>query len=151
MTRTDKRMRLCAALLACNLVVIWGNSMLPGNVSGAISDFVRDIAARILPMSPEKEAGGHFIRKLAHFTEFTALGVLLCWLFSMLKKPRSLALALGVGAASLDETIQRFVPGRVSSLKDVGIDTCGVLAGILLLRFGYAIYQKKRKHLEERQ
>lgn len=151
MTRTDKRMRLCAALLACNLVVIWGNSMLPGNVSGAISDFVRDIAAKILPMGPEKETGGHFIRKLAHFTEFTALGVLLCWLFSMLKKPLSLALALGIGAASLDETIQRFVPGRVSSLKDVGIDTCGVLTGILLLRFGYAIYQKKRKNLEERQ
>jgi hypothetical protein len=42
MIRTEKRLRLCAVLIVVNLCVIWGNSLLPGEISGAISDFVRD-------------------------------------------------------------------------------------------------------------
>ena len=35
MIRTSKRMRICTALLLCNLAFIWGNSLLPGELSGA--------------------------------------------------------------------------------------------------------------------
>ena len=49
MIRTDKRMRLCTALLICNLIFIWGNSLLPGSVSGAISDAVKSLLENVLP------------------------------------------------------------------------------------------------------
>ncbi len=50
MLRTEKRMRLCRCLLVLNLLFIWGNSMLPGSVSGAISQLVRDLLSWLLSM-----------------------------------------------------------------------------------------------------
>ena len=37
MKRTKRRMTVCTVLLICNLVFIWGNSLLPAEVSGQIS------------------------------------------------------------------------------------------------------------------
>ena len=149
MIRTEKRMRLCVTLLVCCLVFIWGNSLLPGNISGAISDFVKNILAALFEQGEkEPENGGFLLRKMAHFTEFTALGLCLCWLFGMLKKGMLLPLFCGGLAACVDETIQIFVPSRVSSLRDVCIDSCGVLLGVILLTFGHYCMRKK-KHLEE--
>ena len=149
MIRTEKRMRLCVTLLICCLVFIWGNSLLPGWISGAISDFAKKILElRFAQGEPGPENGGFLLRKLAHFTEFTALGMCLCWLFGMLGKGRLLPFFCGAAAACVDETIQIFVPGRVSSLRDVCIDSCGVLLGVILLTFGHYCMRKK-KHLEE--
>ena len=149
MIRTEKRMRLCVTLLICCLVFIWGNSLLPGWISGAISDFAKKILELLFAQGePGPENGGFLLRKLAHFTEFTALGMCLCWLFGMLGKGRLLPLFCGAAAACVDETIQIFVPGRVSSLRDVCIDSCGVLLGGILLTFGHYCMRKK-KHLEE--
>lgn len=39
----------------------------------------------------------------------------------------------GIVVASLDETMQCFVPGRGSSVRNVLIDTAGVLPGVLIL------------------
>lgn len=83
------------------------------------------------------------LRKLAHFSEFACLGALLGWLTGMLKKPNfGVPTGLGCLAACVDETIQRFVPGRGPSLTDVGIDTCGAAVGAILLLVGYTIYHK---------
>ena len=84
MIRTEKRMRLCVTLLICCLVFIWGNSLLPGWISGAISDFAKKILELLFAQGePGPENGGFLLRKLAHFTEFTALGLCLCWLFNL--------------------------------------------------------------------
>lgn len=145
MIRTDKRLRVCTCLLVLNLCFIWGNSLLPGEVSGAFSGWARDILAGILPGGTLGTSGGGLLRKLAHFTEFTALGMCLTWMFGMLKKTYFWPFLCGAAAACVDETIQRFVPDRGPSLKDVGIDTCGVLTGMILLLIGYH-WIKTRKH-----
>ncbi len=147
MIRTDKRLRLSTALLLMNLCFIWGNSLLPGVISGAISEWVKNLLAMILPVGPGGPGGGHFLRKLAHFTEFAVLGMLLTWRFGMLKKGHLWPLGCGFAAACVDETIQRFVPDRGPSLIDVGIDTCGVATGMILLLIGHHFITKK--HLEE--
>ena len=134
---------LCTVLLVCNLAFIWGNSLLPGEVSGAFSDWVKAILAKLLPMGPEDSTGGGLLRKVAHFTEFAALGMCLGWLFGMLQKGKLIPFGCGVLAASIDETIQRFVPDRGPSVKDVCIDSAGVLTGIVLLYLGHT-YLKKR-------
>lgn len=145
MIRSDKRIRLCAALLAMNLVFIWGNSLLPGEVSGAFSDWVKEVLAMLLPGMEAGRQGTGLLRKIAHFTEFCTLGMCLGWLAGMLARPQCWALAGGVLAACIDETIQVFVPDRGPSLFDVGIDSCGVLTGIALLQIGYSIVKQKNK------
>ena len=146
MIRTDKRIRICTALLICILIFIWGNSLMPGEVSGAISNWVKDWLARIFPLGLETAGGsGHLIRKLAHFTEFAALGATLGWLFGMLQKGKLRPFACGVLAASIDETIQRFVPDRGPSGKDVLLDSCGVLTGMILLYAGHTYFKNIRR------
>lgn len=149
---TDKRLRLCTALLICNLVFIWGNSLLPGEVSGAFSDWVKSLLANLFPAGPEEDTGGGLLRKVAHFTEFTALGMCLAWLHGMLQKGKLRPFLWGVLAASLDETIQRFVPDRGPSVKDVCIDSAGVLTGIILLWLGHDFIKKRsaNKSLEDK-
>ena len=143
MIRTDKRIRICTVLLVCNLIFIWGNSLLPGDLSGALSDWVKSILESLFAQGPDAGTSGGLLRKLAHFTEFTALGMLLCWRFGMLGKGWKPALILGIAAACMDETIQMFVPDRGPGIRDVCIDASGVATGIALLLLGHT-YLKKR-------
>ena len=43
MRYTKKRLWICLLLLILNLSFIWGNSLLPGEISGALSDWVKGI------------------------------------------------------------------------------------------------------------
>ena len=144
MIRTEKRMRLCIALLTLNLLFIWGNSLLPGEVSGAFSEWVRELLAEVFPNAAASRKGSGLLRKIAHFSEFCTLGMILCWLTSMGKQRPPAALASGFLTACADETIQLFVPGRGPALRDVLIDTCGVLTGITLLCFGHFLFIRKK-------
>ena len=148
--RTRGRMRLCICLLAVNLAFIWGNSLLPGEISGAISGWIHTLIRILSPGGAEPNEGHGLLRKLAHFSEFCALGALLSWLFAMLKAKKWSfvlpSLACGCLAACVDETIQCFIPDRGPSIKDVGIDSAGVILGICLLCLGYTINQKRNKH-----
>ena len=149
MKTTDKRLKISAWLIGCLLCFIWGNSLLPGEVSGRISDAVKEFLAFLLPGEvPGVTTGGGLLRKIAHFTEFAALGACLAWRFGMLEKRKITALVYGFGAACVDETIQVFVPDRGPGIRDVAIDTCGAAAGIGLLLLGYTIV-KKIKHSKE--
>lgn len=142
MKRTTFRLRLSAALILCILVFIWGNSLLPGEVSQALSDWVKSV----LFTGTSREAlgtGSGVLRKVAHFLEFFALGWCLMWRMGMLEKPWSRALFLGAAAAAVDETIQLITPDRGPGIRDVLLDTAGVLTGIILLRMGHSMIQKR--------
>ena len=140
-----KRNALCCVLIALNLTLIWGNSTLPGGVSMELSDGFLALLSQGLPALAV--IGSILIRKLAHFSEFACLGLLLGWLLSPEGGFRGFAAPalLGTLAACVDETIQRFVPGRESSLIDVWIDIFGVCAGILLLRLGYRCIRRRKE------
>lgn len=144
MIRTDKRLRACRVLLVCTLVFIWGNSLLPGDISGALSNWVRKLLSALFHTLKNPTARNHLLRKLAHYTEFACLGALLCWYMGMKGRPKAGAFLLGAAAACLDETIQIFVPGRGAGLRDVCIDCCGVVTGMILLQLGHTYFYKKR-------
>jgi VanZ family protein len=145
MKKTKKRLTLCTILLVAILAFIWVNSALPGEASGALSGWVGQILSKILPFLTTP-SGLHILRKLAHFSEFAALGMCFGWLFGMVMERKiwqlSLPLICGATAATIDETIQIFSPGRYCSIVDVGIDTAGVLTGIFVLFLGYAISKR---------
>ena len=139
MVKTENRMRVCIWLLICNVALIWGNSLLPGWISAKISGFVRNIIASFFSGgSGTPVTGGEgILRKTAHFLEFAGLGMCLSWLIRMasVKKQAWYGVPFFAGflVACTDETIQRFVPGRSSRLFDVGIDTLGVITGIVII------------------
>ena len=150
MKRTKKRLTLCVTLLILLLAFIWGNSLLPGEESGNLSGLVGKILGTLLPFLDLTTGIGSFIlRKFAHFSEFAALGMVLCWLFGMTQRRKWLAALLpllcGVAAAAIDETIQIFSPGRYASIADVGIDSAGVLTGIAVALALTAICQRFHK------
>lgn len=77
------------------------------------------------------------VRKLAHFTIYTGLGIsVFTMLYSNFRKtkPKTVLAAVifcGVYAAA-DEFHQMFVSGRSAGIKDVVIDTSGALFGALI-------------------
>ena len=147
----DNRMRnhrlLCSVLLAANLLFIWGNSALPGETSGEISNGLLLWLSQVL--GDAWVIGGFLLRKLAHFSEFAMLGLLLTWMALLLQQKSfhrfTLPLLGGILTACVDETIQVFTPDRGPSLIDVWIDTAGVTAGIILLLLGNAFLKKKKQ------
>lgn len=150
MKRTKPRLWINSGLIIGILCFIWGNSLLPGEDSGNLSGFVGMMLQKLLPfLDLQSEIGLHLLRKAAHFSEFAALGMSLAWLFGMLSKQRLLSLALpllsGAGAAAIDETIQLFSPNRGPSIRDVGIDTAGVITGIAVLTLLHCLYKRMKK------
>ena len=144
MIRSEKRLRICNALLVALLIFIWGNSLLPGEISQAFSDWVKEILSLLFRGGNSVAGkGSGLLRKIAHFTEFTALGCLLCWRSGMLKRQKYVPFLWGVAAACIDECIQIFSPGRSAQITDVLLDSCGVLTGLLLLTIGYTVVKKK--------
>jgi VanZ family protein len=70
------------------------------------------------------------LRKIAHFCEYGILGLLLARAIP----DERVALAVGVLYAGTDELHQHFVAGRHAAVRDVAIDSAGVLAGVALRR-----------------
>ena len=153
MIKTRKHLGLCIALQTLNLVYIWGNSLLPGELSGALSNWLKDALSALFGKPSGIPGGSGLLRKLAHFTEFTCLGMCLSWLMRMVRKTPAehllLPLAAGFCAACIDETIQMFVPLRGPAIKDVGIDTAGVVLGIVIITLTQIKKNKDLKYLEE--
>ena len=119
------------ALLALTLVFIWGHSCMPVENSAAESGRVMGFLAPYLEWLVGK--GGvtdHLVRKLAHFTEFTALGVQLLLLRrGTAGKDAARAVEYGFFAAFLDESIQ-ILSARGPQIADVWLDTAGTAFGV---------------------
>ena len=136
---------ICLLLILLNLSFIWGNSLLPAKQSAQVSsDFLDRLEEMIGVDIPQ---GSHLIRKLAHFSEFTCLGLLFAWLFRIFRQKgfHSIAMPLlfSLLAALTDETLQLQVPGRGPGIMDVWLDTSGALAGILILLLIFKAWRKK--------
>lgn len=139
--KTKGRMALCLTLILMLLTFIWGNSILPGKVSGEISGWLQSL----LGLTSTGQEGHGILRKLAHFTEFAGLGACLGWLYAMLGKKPWCSLGCAFAAACIDETIQYFVPDRGPAVADVLLDTAGGAAGIGILLLVYIICKKHNK------
>lgn len=126
-------------LIVLNLALIWGNSMMTGLDSEAVSGGLLALLGRFIPVLLT-ETGHTLLRKAAHFSEFALLGLLFCGRHALVRKAVPLHLmGFGLAVACIDETIQIFTPGRASSLIDVWIDTSGFALGLILIFLAYTI------------
>ena len=92
----------------------------------------------------------HLLRKLAHFKLYFLLG---CGLTGVLHASRNgalilLSVPLGGLCAALDEWHQAFVPGRGPGLRDVALDTCGVIVAVGLISLFLFLTGKQRQPKE---
>lgn len=131
--QTKRKQTALAVLTGLTLCFIWGNSLMPGEVSSALSDWAGAVLSRLFGTVLETESGHGVLRKVAHGTEYLLLGLELSVLLRRwMGKPWSLVLLCGMSAALADETIQLFVDGRAGQVRDVWIDLGGFCTGALL-------------------
>lgn len=123
------------------LILIWMNmvfgfSAQNSSESSSLSMWVASLITNDMDLQEVLEP---YIRKIAHFSEYGAGGVLFFSLFSTfnLKDEKKLIFAIGVGFlySVSDEIHQLFVDGRSGQIKDVYIDTLGVITGALIMCF----------------
>lgn len=92
------------------------------------------------------------VRKLAHYTEYLVLGVLLFSLVRAYRCSERTAFFISWGAGTLyavsDEIHQMFSDGRSPQVRDVCIDSAGVLTGALLV---WALFVFWRRTIDKRQ
>ncbi len=154
-----------AVLLLALYLVIFGFSAQNGEESGSVSlqlsekcvEIYSSIsgnnweAARVESLAIFFE---HPLRKLAHFSEYACMGILIfsiVYQWVMEKKKYLIATLWVFLSAAGDEWHQSFVPGRYASIKDVLLDTCGGICGIVLLTLIIKGRRKKEKQGESAQ
>ncbi len=137
-------------LTVFTLIFIFSNSLFDVESSKTQSEGVMNYIEPFLELFVGKgNVTLHIVRKLAHFTEFGFLGLIL-GLFT--GKPKSRIFLFTLLTALTDETIQLFT-GRGSQVKDVWIDFAGgctgIIAGIILL-FIVSKFMKKTEQEESK-
>ena len=130
-----------------------------GAMSGRITMWILNL---VVPgfgdFSPEKQETirstvSFVVRKLAHFSEYALLGFSLMLHIAQIEKKIAVRLpwlwswVAGTLYAASDEFHQGFVAGRGPSLRDVMIDSSGVIAGTLLLLWIIRRRTKKKASL----
>lgn len=151
-------------LLFLQMWIIFGFSNQNGQQSGSISRKITEAVTKNISSiqnleKDEKERVlrkiEHIIRKLAHFSLYTIIGILLMSLMSTYKiKQRKRVLisgSIGLLYAMSDEIHQSFIPGRGPQIRDVGIDFCGVVVGmcmvLVVIRFYTNKMAKRKNHI----
>ena len=152
---------LSLLLVIAVMVMIYCFSAQTGAESGAMSGKITTwVLSLVIPdfanFAPEKQEAirstvGLIVRKLAHFSEYALLGFSLMLHIAQIQKKISVRLpwlwawAVGTIYAASDEFHQGFVAGRGPSVRDVMIDSAGVIAGTILLLW---ILLRKKKDSE---
>ncbi len=145
-------------LLVCNLLFIFGNSVLDGQRSMAVSTKAEKAIEKVVGKdigNDSDDIGAYsefngFLRKCAHATEFFTLAVLAYICAQPLGgavRPLSLLL-MGIGVPLLDETLQLFRK-RSALISDIWIDVAGYAAGAVLMLVIEVIYRLVRKKRQE--
>ena len=140
--------------LVLTFISIFNFSNQDGQTSGGLS---RKVARKMVDVFPytknlKEEAKNKIveksqpiIRKGAHLSIYTLVGILIMSFISTykihLKYKFLISILVGWIYASSDEIHQSFIPDRTASIIDVGIDTSGVLIGIMLVLIIISVYK----------
>jgi VanZ family protein len=145
MVNARKHTKLIIPLLTLVWIfVIFSFSLQNGSISslqsGVITKYIHTLLSNI-NINLELTLLSLIIRKLAHFTEFFILGYLVRQSSFDLKRNDLLFYIFLIPI--LDEFIQSFIPDRAMSVMDMGIDSFGIVTGIITISIIHRIIQKK--------
>lgn len=129
-------------ILNCIAIFIFSaqNAEKSSQTSGVIVNKVVDTVSSVNKKVKKESLKNNvtfYVRKLAHFSIYTLLGI---WLLNEMNtfkistlKRIIVCLFFGAMYAISDEFHQSFISGRSQEIRDVCIDTCGVLFGCILV------------------
>ncbi len=155
--RASKRFTVIIFCLTAGMILFaWVHSCFPADLSSRESEGVFAIIYRFFALFGAGQAlTEQLIRKLAHFSEFAAIGVLLLSCAYCFDRQHPIryapqALLAALSAALVDETIQLFVEGRAGMIADVWIDLGGAVTGILVMWGIFTLFTRRKwKRKEE--
>lgn len=129
------------------IAFIFIHSLTPADISQEESGAVTDWLSYVFPF----ELSENLVRKLAHFIEFSALGIITTLtVYSYCQKVIGgvyFKLFVCLATAVCDEAIQLNIDGRSGQVSDIFLDFSGCLFGLILtsIVIGIVLYLKKRK------
>lgn len=138
---------LLIALVILFTGFIFSQSLVEGDASTEVSQGAELAVNGVLAkLGLALRLSEHLLRKMAHFAEYAALGILLMLTLRLfvqrVRERLAWPLLLGLMVAVVDETIQAYVPGRSSQVTDVILDFSGVAAGLAL---GWVVFLVVRR------
>lgn len=148
--RKNEKRIWTAAVIVC-VLLIFHNSLTPADLSSQQSGWVLETIWKVLGwLGLDGTWVTEFmVRKTAHFTEYTVLGILLWNCIRSWRPPVRLWLAvhawLGVLIPLTDETFQLFTDGRSGEVADVWLDAAGVCFGTVIAVVLWKILRRKRQ------
>ncbi len=151
-----KRTVILWALTIVYTFLIFSNSLQNGTSSGNLSEKVTFFLLKYVHaagFSISFDLFHHYVRKLAHFSEYFLLAVLVLTAVHLTMKQKKYIplLSFWLLVPCMDETIQHFIPGRYGSFHDVRIDMAGYLTGLLFTRMLILVIQDIHKHLKQKE
>lgn len=136
---SSKQMKWAVAAIAAAAIMalIFFFSAQPVEESDSLSKGIGRKLLEWFPVLHEKvtlSELNHYLRKLAHFTIYFALGVCLTVAAGRQKKlpPVVVSILIGTVFAASDEIHQIFSDGRGPMVRDVVLDACGLAVGSAL-------------------
>ena len=138
-------------ILIIVFILIFYFSAQNGEESTSLSEGFLSNVLNIFKLSPQHKIEvinnlNFFIRKVAHFSIYCVVGIDSMLLLNTydIKKSKKITIAISIGViySIFDEIHQTFINGRSGSFYDVLLDSCGVLAGALVVIALTKIYYK---------
>ena len=139
-----RALRVLRVLIPVTVLLIWGHSMVPADLSSQESSFLTELLNRFLSaLGSPVLFSPSIVRKAAHFTEYAVLGAENAALRALSRGSRRDQEASGAPARfpqlfllwvlvpAADECIQHFTPGRAMMWQDMLLDMCGYAFGVL--------------------
>ena len=137
------------ALVVLVILFIWDNSLQNDISSDGLSLTITQWLSPILyklGITGDMWSLNRIVRKLAHVFEFAVLGG--CLYVALHQFNREYAglkvIAIGLVIAVMDECLQLTSIGRNASIRDVAIDTAGVIIGVAIVQVILSIYRRIR-------
>lgn len=131
------------------ILFIWDNSLQHDISSDGLSLMFTQWLSPILyklGISGDMWSLNRIVRKMAHVFEFAVLGG--CLYVALHQFNREYAglkvIAIGLVIAVMDECLQLTSIGRNASIRDVAIDTAGVIIGVAIVQTILSIYRRMR-------
>lgn len=151
--------KICLLLAICWMAVIFAFSARNADLSTQDSMSIGILFGRLIvpsfaDLDSQMQASfadmvDHPIRKMAHMTEYAVLGFLLTGSYVDQERKRLYRFLVPAVFGSLyavsDELHQLFVPGRSCELKDMLIDSCGVVIGTLAGLYIFIYWQSRKE------
>lgn len=155
-----KRIVLCVLIMIW-MIIIFLFSHQESTKSTMTSSTVSSKIVKIFPglnkLSQEEkqflvETIEPFLRKLAHYGIYMMGGILICLFFTTYPltdwKTILYSQLFGSTYAILDELHQYYIPGRSAEIRDVLLDSLGIITGIIGIMLIYKIIEKRKQRKE---